>query len=667
MPLDHRRYLAGERRVTRETGVGDTRQGVLIGPTVERVTTQMLRSGVGRRTEKVPTTGTVSGRSPPGQPEISKVDVFPRRLLTGHQHVRGLHVQMDETTFVQRVQRIGDLLEQPHRTLWVHRLTTDPARQIRTVDKPHRDVQHSVEFAEVVDRHDVGVIDRRGVASLVDEPLAKLRIRPEVLADDLQRHLAAEPHIRGAVHHTHTALAEHTVDAIVAEFGPDEVPRRVASHTGRIIRAALTPHRWASADPPMPWRVAQPRLVRRMGYVISVNEHRAVITELLGNRPPQATPVTDCAGLVLAEDVVSRVALPPFDNSAMDGYALRTTDVADVDSEHPVVLPVDADIPAGRTDIPSLLPGTAHRIMTGAPIPPGADTIVKVEDTDAGTAQVRVSAAAPHGSHIRRAGEDIEPGVTALRAGTVLGPGTLGLASAVGRDTLPVHAPPRVLVVSTGTELVLPPQQLRHGQIYESNSVMLAAALRAIGCEVRTIRSLTDNVEQFRAAIEPELPHTDLLVTSGGVSAGAYEVVKDAFTGAGVDFGKVAMQPGAPQGWGTIQNVPVVTLPGNPVSVLVSFEVFLRPALLTSMGHADPDRAHTRAVLTEPLRSPPGKTQFRRGRHGHRDQHRATVAPCGGPGSHLLASFTEANCLIVLDEDVTEVPAGSEVDVTLLT
>src|SRR5699024_3648319 len=173
--------------------------------------------------------------------------------------------------------------------------------------------------------------------------------------------------------------------------------------------------------------------------------------------------------------------------------------------------------------------------------------------------------------------------------------------------------------------------------------------------------SLADNVEEFRAALEPELPHTDLLVTSGGVSAGAYEVVKDAFTGAGVDFGKVAMQPGAPQGWGTIRNVPVVTLPGNPVSVLVSFEAFLRPALLTSMGHTDTDRAHTRAVLTEPLRSPPGKTQFRRGYHSRRNrQQQETVAPCGGPGSHLLASFTEANCLIVLDEDVTDVPAGSE-------
>lgn len=410
-----------------------------------------------------------------------------------------------------------------------------------------------------------------------------------------------------------------------------------------------------------------------MGHVISVDEHRATITTLLGKRPPGQRPLADCAGLVLAEDVRADVSLPPFDNSAMDGYAVRSADVAGAGAETPAELAVDTDIPAGRTDVPELRSGAAHRIMTGAPMPPGADTVVKVEDTDGGTETVRISTAAAPGAHIRRTGEDVERGSTTLRAGTVLGPAALGLAAAIGLDTLTVYTPPRVLVVSTGTELVLPPQPLRHGQIYESNSVLLAASLRELGCEVRTVRSLADDVDTFRATIDAELAHADLLVTSGGVSAGAYEVVKDALAGAGVDFDKVAMQPGGPQGWGSVHGVPVVTLPGNPVSVLVSFEAFLRPALLASLGHTVLDRPHARAVLNEPLRSPPGKKQFRSGYYtpqesapGHAAGVRGEVGPRGGPGSHLLAAFTEANCLIVLDEDVTGVDAGAEVNVALL-
>ncbi|WP_040924039.1 molybdopterin molybdotransferase MoeA, partial [Saccharomonospora iraqiensis] len=333
-------------------------------------------------------------------------------------------------------------------------------------------------------------------------------------------------------------------------------------------------------------------------------------------------------------------------------------------------LPVAADIPAGRTDVPPLEPGTAHRIMTGAPVPPGADSVVVVERTDAGTGRVRVFATVDPGAHIRRSGEDVAAGATALAAGTVLGPAHLGLASAIGLDRLAVYEPPRVLVVSTGTELVLPPEPLRHGQIYESNSIMLAAALTALGCRVETLRSVADDVDTFRAAVESRLPGTDLVITSGGVSAGAYEVVKDALTGIGVRFTKVAMQPGGPQGCGHWDGVPVVTLPGNPVSVLVSFEAFVRPALLSALGHTDVDRRRVRARLTEDLTSPAGKRQFRRGHHTPGSPGRGhvtgVVGPRGGPGSHLLAAFTEANCLIVLPEDTTAAPADSEVDVLLL-
>ncbi|WP_158882111.1 gephyrin-like molybdotransferase Glp [Amycolatopsis anabasis] len=401
--------------------------------------------------------------------------------------------------------------------------------------------------------------------------------------------------------------------------------------------------------------------------MISVDDYRATVTALLGTAAPTIRPLAECAGLVLSADVPAGVSLPPFDNSAMDGYAVRSVDVVEATAERAVELPVAEDIPAGRTDVPVLLPGTAHRIMTGAPLPTGADSVVMVEHTDGGTERVRIHAPATPGQHVRRTGEDVAQGTVALAKGSVLGPAQLGLAAAVGLDRLTVHAPPRVLVVSTGSELVTPPDELRPGQIYESNSVMLAAAIRALGCPVEIVRSVADDVPQFRAAIEPRLAETDLVVTSGGVSAGAYEVVKDALTGAGVTFAKVAMQPGGPQGCGRWHGVPVVTLPGNPVSVLVSFEAFLRPALLAALGYAETDRRQARARLTESLRSPAGRRQFRRGFYWQAEgQVTGEVGPRGGPGSHLLAAFTQANCLIVLPEEVTEAAAGAEVSVLLL-
>ncbi|NBH07856.1 gephyrin-like molybdotransferase Glp, partial [Amycolatopsis sp. SID8362] len=278
-----------------------------------------------------------------------------------------------------------------------------------------------------------------------------------------------------------------------------------------------------------------------------------------------------------------------------------------------------------------------------------------------------ISAPAREGAHIRRTGEDVVADSVALHAGTVLGHSQLGLAAAVGLAEVRVHRPLRVLVASTGTELVDAPAPLRHGQIYESNSVMLAAAIRALGCEVDVVRSVVDDVEEFRKVIEPKLADADLLVTSGGVSAGAYEVVKDALTGQGVEFAKIAMQPGGPQGCGRWQGVPVVTLPGNPVSVLVSFEAFLRPALLTAMGHTDVSRRRVRARLTEEMSSPAGRRQYRRGVFTPSEREvTGIVGPRGGPGSHLLAAFTQANCLIVLPEDVTSAAVGQEVDVLLL-
>jgi molybdopterin molybdotransferase len=395
----------------------------------------------------------------------------------------------------------------------------------------------------------------------------------------------------------------------------------------------------------------------------SVDVHRAAIAALVEPLPVINRRVADCVGLVLAEDLSSPISLPPFDNSAMDGYAVRSGDVAAASEANPVTLPVTEDIPAGRTSVPELGPGTAHRIMTGAPLPPGADAVVQVELTDGGVERVAIRAAVAPGTHLRRTGEDVARGGAVLAAGTVLGSAQLGLAAAVGYAELPVRRPPRVLVLSTGSELVEPGGELLPGQIYESNSVLLAAAVAEIGGSATVLRFVPDDVDAFHAAIASNAAGMDLLVTSGGVSAGAYEVVKDALTGQGVEFVKVAVQPGGPQGYGTVDGLPVVTLPGNPVSAALSFELFVRPALLGAMGHGVVDRPRARARVVDPLRSPAGKRQYRRARH---DAGMVEVTPIGGPGSHLLASFAASNCLIEIPEEVTAVEAGEEVDLILL-
>lgn len=400
----------------------------------------------------------------------------------------------------------------------------------------------------------------------------------------------------------------------------------------------------------------------------SVEEHQRVITGVVQARPPVILAPGDALGLALATDVVAALSLPGFDNSAMDGFAALATDIATASAEHPVTLPVTDDIPAGRTDTQPLKPGTAQRIMTGAPLPPGATTVVPVESTDADFAtsaeQVQIRAATRDGQHIRRAGEDVAAGTTVLRAGQLLTPAALGLVAALGLAEVSVLPRPRVLVMSTGSELVAPGTPLLPGQIYESNAVMLAAAVRDAGAEVIASVMVGDDVAAFRAALEAHAGQADLIITTGGVSAGAYEVVKDALAGSEnstVEFTKVAMQPGMPQGCGRVGGVPIVTLPGNPVSALVSFEVFLRPPLRAAMG-LPADRPRITATLAEDLTSPAGKRQFRRGVLVT-EQGQAVVTSYGPPASHHLRWLASANCLLDIPQGVDKVAAGSQVDV----
>jgi molybdopterin molybdotransferase len=415
----------------------------------------------------------------------------------------------------------------------------------------------------------------------------------------------------------------------------------------------------------------------------SVDEHRRVVAALIAPRPPAVVALAETLGLVLAADVEAPLSLPGFDNSAMDGYAVVADDIAGASDEQPVLLPVAEDIPAGRTDPLTLKPGTAHRIMTGAPVPSGATAVVPVEVTDGATETVAIRATAAAGQHIRRSGEDVTAGTTVLRTGQVVTPAALGLAAALGLGELTVVPRQRVLVMSTGSELVAPGEPLKPGQIYESNAVMLAAAVRDAGAEVVASPMVGDDVDQFRAALKSHAGDADLIITTGGVSAGAYEVVKDALGAGGpatsglggeVEFVKVAMQPGMPQGAGRVAgaagpaisgvHTPIITLPGNPVSALVSFEVFIRTPLRAAMGLPVPARPLLTAELKEDLKSPRGRRQFRR---GVLDADKGEVTSYGPPASHHLRWLASANCLLEIGEDVTELAAGAPVQVWDLT
>ncbi|MFJ1830061.1 gephyrin-like molybdotransferase Glp [Streptomyces sp. NPDC087532] len=429
----------------------------------------------------------------------------------------------------------------------------------------------------------------------------------------------------------------------------------------------------------------------------SVDEHLEDILGAVRPLEPIELQLHDAQGCVLVEDVVVEIALPPFDNSSMDGYAVRVADVQGADEEFPAVLTVIGDVAAGSDGLPgdrSVQPGEAARIMTGAPLPTGAEAVIPVEWTDGGTGggpadtmrahrdapegaggEVRVHRPVEAGAHVRARGSDVKPGDLALSAGSVIGPPQIGLLAAIGRSTVKVRPRPRVVVISTGSELVQPGEELAGGQIYDSNSFALTAAARDAGAIAYRVGAVTDDADTLRATIEDQLIRADIVVTTGGVSVGAYDVVKEALSsvgdedepGSGIDFRKLAMQPGKPQGFGSIgpEHTPLLALPGNPVSSYVSFELFVRPAIRALMGLQDVNRPTARAALNtdEALSSPAGRRQFLRGTY---DAEAGTVTPVGGSGSHLIAALAQADALIVLPEDVTSAEPGTDTEVILL-
>ncbi|QCX28545.1 gephyrin-like molybdotransferase Glp [Nocardioides jishulii] len=402
--------------------------------------------------------------------------------------------------------------------------------------------------------------------------------------------------------------------------------------------------------------------------VTSVDE---LVSRIVSSVSPLADfplPLMEAFGMAIAEDVVAEVALPSFDNSAMDGYAVRAADVAGATADAPVRLPVVGEISAGRAAHLALSPGTAVKIMTGAPVPAGADTVVPYEWTDRGVATVRIERGADAGANIRRAGEAVQAGDLVVEHGTVLGPRHLGLLASIGRATVRSRPRPRVVVISTGSELRDPGTPLGHDSIYDGNSYLLAAAARQAGATAYRVGIVPDDVRSFTEALSDQLVRADLVITSGGVSEGDYDVVKEALGGLGtVWFGKVAMQPGRPQGFGVVgeDEVPIFTLPGNPVSAYVSFETFVLPALRTMMGKSPASRPTRRARLTEPITSTPGKRQLVRAVHGA-DRGGAWVTPVGGHGSHMIGDLAASNALVVVPEESTGVSAGEMVQVLCL-
>ena len=400
----------------------------------------------------------------------------------------------------------------------------------------------------------------------------------------------------------------------------------------------------------------------------SVDEHLDDCLRGIAPLDPIELQLLDAHGCSLAEDVVAPWDLPNFDNASMDGYAVRFEDLDAVRAGTPTEFPVYGDIPAGRPSALPLAPGTAMRIMTGAPIPDGCDAVIPVEWTDGGLAHAVFDRAPDLGGFIRRAGSDVRQGVTVLKEGTRLGPAQLGLLAAVGRDRVRCRPKPRVVVLSTGSELVEPGLPLLHGQISESNSFALTAAAKEAGALAYRVGIVGDDPRRLLDTIEDQLIRADLVVTTGGVSAGAYDVVKEVLLRLGtVDFDKVAMQPGMPQGRGTIgpDATPIFTLPGNPVSAFVSFEVFVRPVIRRMLGVEPLERPTVRASCVEPLSSPQGKRQFARSWLSVEDG-RYVVRPLGGQGSHLMNDLAHANSFIVVPEVVTEVPAGGTVTVMVL-
>ena len=394
-------------------------------------------------------------------------------------------------------------------------------------------------------------------------------------------------------------------------------------------------------------------------------EHAATVLALAEAVGTEEVALAEAGGRVSSQSISSLLDLPAWDNSAMDGYAVALVSGQEWDptAQVPVLeLPVTGVVAAGETARFALDPGSAARIMTGAPVPQGTLAVVPVEETDAGVTAVRISASVRAGSHIRRQGEDVRSGDEVVPAGAVLTPARLAVIAGTGHARVAVYRRPRVLVLSTGSELRAPGEALEHGQIYESNSHQLAALVREAGADA-VVLHLPDDVAGVREALAQASAGVDLVVSTGGVSVGDFDVVRDALAGGDVAFVSVTMQPGKPQGAGRLADgTPIIALPGNPVSSFVSFEVFVRPVIRRLAGASNVTRRRVKARLEIEMTSPAAREQYARVTLSWPDGV-PVATPVGGRGSHLMGALASADGLAVVPAEVTEVAAGTMVEV----
>ena len=415
--------------------------------------------------------------------------------------------------------------------------------------------------------------------------------------------------------------------------------------------------------------------------MLSVEEARSRILEMFQPLESERKPILEALGQVLAEDVSSPMSIPPLANSAMDGYAVQSSDITGATPDTPTSLRVIGQVAAGQLPQNEVVPGTAVRIMTGGPIPPGADTVVPFEDTDeydlkssgmglSDIAEIKVNIGASEGSNVRPAGQDISKGQTVLKKGMLLRPSEIGVLASVGRDMVEVVRRPVVAVIATGDELLEPGGPIAPGKIYDSNSYSVAAAVLRYGGVPRFLGIARDNLESMNAKLEEGLD-ADLLLTSAGVSRGDYDIVKDLLASRGkVAFWSVRMRPAKPLAFGVFPRpggrlVPHVGLPGNPVSALVAFEELVRPAILRMLGRTDLEKPTIRAELEEDIVNTDGRRVFARVVVTRRDG-RYYACLTGDQGSGVLTSMALANGLAICPEDVPRMKAGEEVDVQML-
>ena len=397
--------------------------------------------------------------------------------------------------------------------------------------------------------------------------------------------------------------------------------------------------------------------------MLTVAQYLNLVLDSVAELPPMELPISEVNGCVLAEDIYARWPLPSFNNSSMDGYAVISADLVDASESSPVILPVIDDIPAGFKSLETLHRGQAIRIMTGAPMPAGADSVIPIESTDGGSQSVQIRASIDLGSCIRHEGEDVKAGDLVLGKGTFVGPRQIALIAAVGHGSISVIPKPRVAVLATGSELVEPGTELKFGLISDSNSFLITATANDSGADAYRLPPAQDDEDKLIEILEDQVHRADLIITTGGVSMGAYDPVKAAFLKLGTaEFHKVAMQPGMPQGFGSVGEsaIPIITLPGNPVSAYISFETFIRPAIRKMRGLTALARPQRSAILKGELRSPIDKVQFARARFIEGGQ----VEPVGiGQGSHVLGGLAQADALIAIPVGVDSIASGDQVRV----